>query len=247
MDRAGLACPSCGAALDPGRRACAHCGMVAATRRCGACLDLNLPGDRNCRRCGKPLPADAERRSGAKADCPGCGAPMSFRTLSGLPFDECESCGGLWLTPAALREMTGRAEERSRVRTVEIPAAAASVPAVRGQAAVPVAYRRCPSCRRMMNRTNYAAGSGLVLDLCKEHGVYFDHGEVSRLFEFIESGGLAKARRREEEAAQERLRDARRQAIAAQAAGGMGMTREDGAIDLGGFDLLRWIAGRLFS
>jgi len=76
-----------------------------------------------------------------------------------------------------------------------------------------IVYRRCPSCRALMNRSHLAPGSGFVADVCKHHGVYFDHGELARLFTFIESGGLIKARRREEEALKAKVSAARREAL----------------------------------
>jgi Zn-finger nucleic acid-binding protein len=45
-----------------------------------------------------------------------------------------------------------------------------------------------------MNRQNFARISGVVLDVCKDHGVWFNHGELTRIVEFIRGGGLGRAR-----------------------------------------------------
>jgi hypothetical protein len=64
-----------------------------------------------------------------------------------------------------------------------------------------------------MNRVNYARRSGVVLDVCKAHGLWFDRDELRRVLAFIAGGGLDRARERE----MEDLKEARRAAVLAQA------------------------------
>lgn len=207
---APLSCAACGAGLERESRACGHCGTIAARRRCGTCFDLNLTDDLACRRCGGRLPTLQEEAAAGPALCPGCGVLMSPRSLDGLSFTECDHCGGLWLTHAVLEHVKERATSRARQRTIDgapPPAHPASGGAQR------VVYRRCPACRTLMNRSGLAAGSGFVADVCKQHGIFFDAGELARLYSFVESGGLVKARRREEEALRARVSETRREAF----------------------------------
>jgi Zn-finger nucleic acid-binding protein len=60
-----------------------------------------------------------------------------------------------------------------------------------------VRYRPCPACGKMMNRTNYGGISGVILDTCKTHGLWFDQDELRRVLEFIQKGGLDKVRERQ--------------------------------------------------
>ena len=46
------------------------------------------------------------------------------------------------------------------------------------------AYRRCPHCKDMMNRNNYLK-SGIIVDVCRKHGVYLDDGEFDDLHQFV--------------------------------------------------------------
>ena len=46
------------------------------------------------------------------------------------------------------------------------------------------AYRRCPHCKDMMNRSNYLK-SGIIVDVCRKHGVYLDQGEFDDLHQFM--------------------------------------------------------------
>jgi hypothetical protein len=73
-----------------------------------------------------------------------------------------------------------------------------------------VRYRRCPNCGKFMNRVNFARASGIVLDVCREHGTFFDPGEAGRLMDFIGRGGLARAREAELAALEERRREIER-------------------------------------
>jgi Zn-finger nucleic acid-binding protein len=48
-----------------------------------------------------------------------------------------------------------------------------------------------------MNRMNFANFSGVIIDVCRPHGTWFDRDELRRIVEFIRAGGLDQARERE--------------------------------------------------
>jgi hypothetical protein len=74
-----------------------------------------------------------------------------------------------------------------------------------------------------MNRVNFASGAKVVLDICREHGTFFDRDELHRVVTFIQGGGLERARAREREALKEE--QSRLRALqASQRAGGAGGT-----------------------
>jgi Zn-finger nucleic acid-binding protein len=58
-------------------------------------------------------------------------------------------------------------------------------------------YIKCPVCQVVMNRKLFAAGSGVVVDICRDHGAFFDTGELPRIIEYVMQGGLEKAARKE--------------------------------------------------
>src|SRR5204863_2759893 len=60
-----------------------------------------------------------------------------------------------------------------------------------------VSYVPCPECGQLMNRINFARCSGVIVDVCKGHGTWFDRDELSRIVEFIRGGGLEVARAKE--------------------------------------------------
>jgi hypothetical protein len=46
-----------------------------------------------------------------------------------------------------------------------------------------------------MNRRNFAGSSGVVIDICVHHGVWFDDGELGQVLFFCSSGELTKSQR----------------------------------------------------
>jgi Zn-finger nucleic acid-binding protein len=57
-------------------------------------------------------------------------------------------------------------------------------------------YRHCPVCKSMMQRRHYAKGSGVIIDLCRHDGVWFDADELHRILLWVRSGGLQRAQQR---------------------------------------------------
>jgi Zn-finger nucleic acid-binding protein len=68
-----------------------------------------------------------------------------------------------------------------------------------------------------MNRSNFARSSGVIIDICKKHGVWFDRDELPKIIDFITGGGMQRAREKERIAMQDELSklhdDERRQAV----------------------------------
>ena len=165
-------------------------------------------GSRFCARCG----AEATRElldDVTPIPCPRCREPMQSLRLGDTNARECSACGGLWLDPESLQKLANGREAQAAVVSLlaaRIPTATAPVDAVR--------YFPCPSCTKLMNRVNFAHSSGVVLDVCKTHGVWLDRGELQRVLAFIAAGGLTVAREHDREReraqlAQDRLLAAR--------------------------------------
>jgi len=92
------------------------------------------------------------------------------------------------------------------------PGGGRALTSARGKAPSSKMYVKCPSCKTLMNRRQFAAGSGVIVDVCKQHGTFFDVGELPAIIDFVMQGGLEKAERAEIE----RLRnEARRELQAA--------------------------------
>ncbi|MCB1036418.1 MAG: zf-TFIIB domain-containing protein, partial [Acidobacteria bacterium] len=73
----------------------------------------------------------------------------------------------------------------------------------------PIQYRPCPVCGKLMNRQNYGRRSGIIVDRCGEHGIWFDHEELDRILAWIRRGGLRQAQARQVEEQAEKTREQR--------------------------------------
>ena len=54
----------------------------------------------------------------------------------------------------------------------------------------PARYVKCPACQKIMNRVNFGRTSGVIVDVCKPHGVWFERDELRRVLAFTANGGL---------------------------------------------------------
>jgi Zn-finger nucleic acid-binding protein len=186
-------CPSCGASVDEHARLCTYCRAPVATVRCAACFHMNVVDALHCSGCGRetglePIGKDTELL------CPHCRSALTaFEQTSGSLFD-CGACGGQFVEHAALRELVDRRD---------LPVAIGAPPSRRFVAApAPVKYVPCPVCQSLMNRKNFGGTSGVIVDVCKPHGTWFDLGELPRVLAFVEQGGLARQRQRQAEEAE---------------------------------------------
>jgi Zn-finger nucleic acid-binding protein len=116
-----------------------------------------------------------------------------------LDLDECRICHGTWVEVIAFEQLCADVERQASVLADTSPA---SAPVLMER----VRYGQCPECTKIMNRVNFAKSSGIVLDICKAHGVWLDVEELRRLVEFLRGGGLSRAREREKQALNEELR-----------------------------------------
>ena len=53
-----------------------------------------------------------------------------------------------------------------------------------------VHYAWCPECRQTMARMNFGGHSGIVVDVCRAHGTWFDRGELEAALDFVRAGGI---------------------------------------------------------
>ncbi len=93
-----------------------------------------------------------------------------------------------------------------REQQAAVLGAASPAPTKPVQGVDKVRYVPCPECEQLMNRINFARCSGVVVDVCRGHGTWFDREELSSIVEFIRGGGLDAARSREKAALEEERR-----------------------------------------
>lgn len=241
-------CGSCGANLPAEGRACSYCaaeitleerGLSGVCPGCGARLGARA---HFCMECG--LAIQPQRLSALRSGvaCPRCRGTLRVREIGSASAIECASCAGLWISQSQLEDVCARAEHEDL---------AAQALAFEEAAPAPVSSARegyipCLTCGELMLRKNFGGSSGVVVDLCKHHGVWLDHRELGRILAFVRGGGLVRARAREVERLEreaERARHAASPPVLGPAGGGFGTDRSDLDPDLLGG--LAWLAGKL--
>ncbi len=120
---------------------------------------------------------------------------MSSVTIGTEAMRECDRCAGLWVEVSAFEKICADREQQSAVLGLASPAPGGQVDIA--NAANKISYAPCPQCGQLMNRINFAHCSGVIVDVCKGHGTWFDAQELSKIVEFIRGGGLEMARQKE--------------------------------------------------
>jgi len=181
----GTTCSSCGAARVSEARACAGCGAEASAVRCRTCFALNPIGRGECQGCGAALDLEAELEP-TLYQCPRCRGHLAILDLGGGSLHECATCGGFFVEHASLTQLL---TEHRNLPAPSIPPTPAPPP---GE----VSYVPCPICCERMNRAVFGRRSGVVVDVCKLHGTWFDARELTAALAFVERGGLELAEKR---------------------------------------------------
>jgi Zn-finger nucleic acid-binding protein len=212
MDAGMLECPNCGAPARADAVTCTHCRVQLATVACPACFGMVFTGAPHCSHCGARTFKPAPRTADDGRVCPRCEAALAVSAVGEAFLEECGACGGLWVDPASFQKIIARREQSAAYVGLGSP-----LP-VPGHAVTPdrVRYLHCPDCGKLMNRLNFARHSGVIVDVCKSHGTWFDKDELRQIVEFIQAGGLEAAHEKELEklkADVERMKDERREAM----------------------------------
>jgi len=147
---------------------------------------------RHCPHCGAAVvkPSAAQL---SVLKCPRCKIDMSAVTIGGETMRECDRCLGLWVDARTFDRICADRERQSLVLGGTSPATGH----LTAEITEPIRYIACPQCGQLMNRTNFAKCSGVIVDVCKGHGTWFDADELSAIVQFIRDGGLDLSRQKE--------------------------------------------------
>jgi Zn-finger nucleic acid-binding protein len=202
-----VACSACGGPRQGEAVACRWCGADFTLHEleldaiCPRCAARVRRRGAFCHHCALPLTAPDEAVP-TDYRCPSCAAAgrdgaaagedrllVSRRVGEGDPLHlfECRRCAGMWLD----RDVFHSLVERARQGRSGLPAASrhgAGPPPTEGWS-----YRPCPLCSGLMNRRNYGRRSGILLDVCLRHGVWFDHQELPQVLEWVRRGGASES------------------------------------------------------
>jgi Zn-finger nucleic acid-binding protein len=164
----------------------------------------------HCNSCAAPLPADTNRctycnvrndvdlQSKGKYTvktrhsdriCPHCEIPLQTIKLNAntpLYLERCKTCFGVFFDPEEIEiflESSVSNVFETNLKLIK------NINKDRYKKKQAVKYIKCPICRILMNRVNFAHRSGVVIDRCKKHGIWLDSGEITHLLEWKKAGG----------------------------------------------------------
>lgn len=126
--------------------------------------------------------------------CPRCTHAMVGRRSGDVVVHECPDCEGVFLDENAIGLVVDDpSHTRGQALLDSLPRRTHEVlPGNRKM------YVKCPTCGTSMNRKLFASKSGVVVDVCRSHGTFFDAGELPAIIDFVMAGGLAKSRKTSE-------------------------------------------------
>lgn len=204
-DAAVVKCSSCGAPRERGALACAYCNADFTLHErdlhtiCPKCLARISDRARYCHDCGTLIAPSGHAGDETERHCPACGeaSRLYSRSLGGreLSVLECGRCAGLWLGNEVFRHLERGARKSAATAEMSPPAGASGAASDVRLVGETARYRPCPVCSNLMHRRNYGRRSGMIIDTCQLHGLWFDQGELAAILDWIHTGGLDRAER----------------------------------------------------
>lgn len=241
-----LNCPTCGAAAaGPDASCCEYCGSTLTSIACPACFGAMFAGMQFCPHCGAKGTRSIDET--ATLVCPGCKGGMRRALIGTTSLFECSACASTWLDTDTFTQLCVNREERGAIAAMVGASGAEPTASVGGA----VRYRPCPMCKKIMNRENFGRRSGVIIDVCKGHGVWFEARELQSVMAFINRGGLERARAHQAQLLKEQGLDGKRREQAPQERGAgevrIRTATVDGASPSMAESLLREALNMLFS
>ncbi|MEO0813622.1 MAG: zf-TFIIB domain-containing protein, partial [Myxococcota bacterium] len=147
-----------------------------------------------CHSCATPIVVEQQLGEETELTCPVCETRPKLVNRrfsdSDTAVSECPSCAGIWISHSLFEKAVRTSQERSVAAVAAGRQGETSkVHAVKMRKQEGPMYRKCPECETIMNRQNYARRSGIIIDVCRQHGIWFDRDELDALLEWIREGG----------------------------------------------------------
>ncbi len=188
-----IVCPACAAGVPKNATACPYCGAeVVLAKPVGAdrageyktyCTRCGLLYPTNAAKCPRCPPGSTDERGGR---CPRCAGDLEAKSGGRVTVDECRACHGTWFDGDELEhsiDLTTKGVSRDEARSLR-PTLPANAPESE------VRYLACVRCGERMARRQVAPRTGMIVDICRVHGVWFDKNELEHFRAFIAAGGL---------------------------------------------------------
>ena len=106
--------------------------------------------------------------------CPVCKEAMVVLELNEIEIDFCTGCNGIWLDAGELELMCDTDAQRQKL-----------IDSFHEDPDNPEQKYKCPFCSKKMIKVHVGDEKEILIDKCKkEHGLWFDKGELKGVIEF---------------------------------------------------------------
>ncbi len=111
--------------------------------------------------------------------CPSCKNDMIVVEYYHIELDYCPDCQGVWFDSGELELMlqTSKIDAKHIGEINNLPAAKTSEKA-----------RKCPICGDAMSKNTIGQQPPVIIDVCRNDGLFFDGGELQQLVKQIPGG-----------------------------------------------------------
>lgn len=107
-------------------------------------------------------------------NCPVCKEAMVVLELDQVEIDYCTSCQGIWLDAGELELLLDDENERTKI-----------LETLHEDHEHPERQYKCPICTKKMVKVFVGDNKEILIDKCKkDHGLWFDKGELKTVIEF---------------------------------------------------------------
>lgn len=130
--------------------------------------------------------------------CPTCNIKLKTIDLNiegSFYIEQCDQCFGLFFDPGELESLL----EASVKKKYRIDFKKLNNIEKNFKLDDKIIYRKCPICQEFMNRKNFGTRSGVIIDICSDHGIWLNGGELRKLMEWKNAGGMLLHEQRVEE------------------------------------------------
>jgi Zn-finger nucleic acid-binding protein len=119
-----------------------------------------------------------------RMNCPRCSAALVDEKYEDIPVDRCSSCHGIWLDSDEIGQILESREKKFNPELVRKTLREAKAGVAQGASSKPIL---CPICSKPMGLLNFSYSSGVIIDICSEHGLWFDQEELEQVQAFHEA------------------------------------------------------------
>lgn len=199
LDATIVRCSSCGAPKQDADAACRYCSAAFTLHEkdmhttCPSCLTRVSDTGRFCHKCGEAINPETKLGEQSLIACPACPEHPNLisREFQGkrVAMFECDQCAGMWFGHesfdiAKKKILSERANDAIQALVKTRESGLGERLEIEG-----FKYRKCPECKTLMNRKNYGGRSGVIIDICRHHGLWFDANELSAILLWLKNGG----------------------------------------------------------